>query len=197
MFGNRLKEILEKKKMNFSDLKRLLEQKGIEVSNARLSYYASGKRKPKDKKLWVEIARVLEVNLQDIILDIDYILLIKDAISVKTNVKKSKNVKTSKVDALHGELLSLIDENSPSDLEKVYRYCSLVLNFEKLSEAIEKDGVIISVFSGENEIKKPHPAIAEKVKINAALIKLDEFFEAKRSKQVKDNDFDEEDLYAN
>lgn len=187
MFGNRLKEILDNKNMSFSDLKKLLEQKGIEISNARLSYYANGKRKPKDKNIWIEIAKVLEVNLQDIIIDIDYFLSINQENSVKNNVKKSGNVKSSEANALSKELLSLIDKNSPSELEKVYRYCSLASNFENLSKAIDKAGVMILVSSGENEIKKPHPAIAEKVKVNAALIKLDEFFEEKRTSKPKNS----------
>ena len=174
MFGNRLKEILDNKNMSFSDLKKLLEQKGIEISNARLSYYANGKRKPKDKNIWIEIAKVLEVNLQDIIIDIDYFLSINQENSVKNNVKKSGNVKSSEANALSKELLSLIDKNSPSELEN-------------LSKAIDKAGVMILVSSGENEIKKPHPAIAEKVKVNAALIKLDEFFEEKRTSKPKNS----------
>ena len=183
MFGTRLKEILKDKKMSFSDLRKLLSDQEIKVTNSQLSYYANGKRKPKDKNIWLKIAQVLEVDLQEIILDIDYFLLIKD--------KKSENgiENFSKIEngSLANELLSLIDENSPAELEKVYRYCSLVSNFENLSKAIEKEGVMILVPSGENEIKKPHPAIAEKVKVNAALIKLDEFFEEKRASKPKNS----------
>lgn len=183
MFGTRLKEILKDKKMSFSDLRKLLSGQEIKVTNSQLSYYANGKRKPKDKNIWLKIAQVLEVDLQEIILDIDYFLLIKD--------KKAENgiENFSKIEngSLANELLSLIDENSPAELEKVYRYCSLVSNFENLSKAIEKEGVMILVPSGENEIKKPHPAIAEKVKVNAALIKLDEFFEEKRTSKPKNS----------
>lgn len=183
MFGTRLKEILKDKKMSFSDLRKLLSDQEIKVTNSQLSYYANGKRKPKDKNIWLKIAQVLEVDLQEIILDIDYFLLIKD--------KKAENgiENFSKIEngSLANELLSLIDENSPAELEKVYRYCSLVSNFENLSKAIEKEGVMILVPSGENEIKKPHPAIAEKVKVNAAIIKLDEFFEEKRTSKPKNS----------
>lgn len=183
MFGTRLKEILKDKKMSFSDLRKLLSDQEIKVTNSQLSYYANGKRKPKDKNIWLKIAQVLEVDLQEIILDIDYFLLIKD--------KKAENgiENFSKIEngSLANELLSLIDENSPAELEKVYRYCSLVSNFENLSKAIDKAGVMILVSSGENEIKKPHPAIAEKVKVNAALIKLDEFFEEKRTSKPKNS----------
>lgn len=185
MFGTRLKEILKNKKMSFSDLKSLLEEKGIKINNSQLSLYANGKRNPKNKKIWVEISEVLQVDLQEIIIDINYYLAIMSEISENGAEKNDKTENENINNSLFQELFSLIDENSPSDLEKVYRYCSLVSNFEKLSEVIEKDGVIISVYSGDNEIKKPHPAIAEKVKINAALIKLDEFFEERRLSKPK------------
>ncbi|MGV8958743.1 hypothetical protein [Lactococcus lactis] len=45
-----LKKILEEKNMSFSDLKELLEAKGIKVNNSQLSLYSSGKRNPKNKK---------------------------------------------------------------------------------------------------------------------------------------------------
>jgi Helix-turn-helix. len=183
MFGTRLKEILKDKKMSFSDLRKLLSAQEIKVTNSQLSYYANGKRKPKDKNIWLKIAQVLEVDLQEIILDIDYFLLIKD----KKTENSIENFSKTENGSLVKELLSLIDENSPAELEKVYRYCSLVSNFENLSKAIEKEGVMILVPSGENEIKKPHPAIAEKVKVNAALIKLDEFFEEKRTSKPKNS----------
>lgn len=183
MFGTRLKEILKDKKMSFSDLRKLLSDQEIKVTNSQLSYYANGKRKPKDKNIWLKIAQVLEVDLQEIILDIDYFLLIKD----KKAENGIENFSKTENGSLANELLSLIDENSPAELEKVYRYCSLVSNFENLSKAIDKEGVMILVSSGENEIKKPHPAIAEKVKVNAALIKLDEFFEEKRTSKPKNS----------
>lgn len=183
MFGTRLKEILKDKKMSFSDLRKLLSDQEIKVTNSQLSYYANGKRKPKDKNIWLKIAQVLEVDLQEIILDIDYFLLIKD----KKAENGIENFSKTENGSLANELLSLVDENSPAELEKVYRYCSLVSNFENLSKAIEKEGVMILVPSGENEIKKPHPAIAEKVKVNAALIKLDEFFEEKRTSKPKNS----------
>nr|WP_259760838.1 hypothetical protein [Lactococcus lactis] len=54
---------------------------------------------------------------------------------------------------------------------------------------------MIRVVNGKQEFLKPNPAISEKVKINTALIKLDEFFEEKRVEKGRNNDFDEEDLY--
>ncbi|MBK5075732.1 hypothetical protein IL308_02755 [Lactococcus lactis] len=85
-----MKEILEQKKMNFSDLKKLLEEKGVKVNNSQLSLYANGKRKPRDKKIWIEIAEVLQVDLQEIIIDINSYLVIMDEISENTAEKKDK-----------------------------------------------------------------------------------------------------------
>jgi len=94
------------------------------------------------------------------------------------------------------ELLGLINEKSASEIEKVERYCSLVRISRNLDKSISKDGTMIKVVNGNQEFLKPNPAISEKVKINTALIKLDEFFEEKRSEKGKNNDFNEEDLYA-
>ncbi len=94
------------------------------------------------------------------------------------------------------ELLGLINEKSASEIEKVERYCSLVRISRNLDKSISKDGTMIKVVNGNQEFLKPNPAISEKVKINTALIKLDEFFEEKRAEKGKNNDFNEEDLYA-
>lgn len=187
MVNNQLKKVLDDKKLSFSDLKKLLETKEIKINNSQLSLYSRGKRKPKNKKMWIDIAEVLQVDLQEIITDINYYLSIMNEISENSTEKKDKTENEKTNDSLFQELLSLVDKNSPSELEKVYRYCSLVSNFENLSKAIDKAGVMILVSSGENEIKKPHPAIAEKVKVNAALIKLDEFFEEKRTSKPKNS----------
>lgn len=181
----RLKQILENKKMSFSDLKILLEDKGIKVNNSQLSLYSSGKRNPKNKKIWLEIAEVLNVELQEIITDINYYLAIISEIS-ENNAEKSCKTENEKInDLLYQELLSLIDTNRASEMEKVQRYCSLATTFEKLSKDIEKEGAVIYVPSGDSMVKKTNPAISEQVRVNAALIKLDEFFEGKRLSKPK------------
>lgn len=74
--------------MNFSTLKKLLSEVGIEISNSQLSFYASGKRKPKDKKLWLKIAEVLDVKLEYLITDTDYYLQIIEEKTDKSSDKK-------------------------------------------------------------------------------------------------------------
>ena len=188
MVKNQLKKILDDKKMSFSDLKSLLEEREIKVNNSQLSLYSNGKRNPKNKKLWADIAQVLHVDLQDIITDINSYLAIMDEISengAEKNVKTENNLIN---DSLFQELLSLIDKNKASELEKVHRYCGLAATFEKLGENIIEEGAVIIVPSGDTVIKKTNPAIAEQVRVNAALIKLDEFFEEKRISKPKNTE---------
>ena len=56
----------------------------------------------------------------------------------------------------------------------------MAATFEKLGEDISEEGAVIYVPSGDYMIKKTNPAISEQVRVNAALIKLDEWFELKR-----------------
>lgn len=180
MATNRLKEILDSKKMSFSELKKLLEEKDVKVNNSQLSLYSSGKRNPKNKKIWVIISEVLNVELQEIITDIDAYLAIMAEISERGSEKNAQIEKEKINDSLYQELLSLVDESMPSEVEKVQRYCGLAATFEKLGQAIIEEGAVVIVPSGDSVVKKTNPAIAEQVRVNAALIKLDEWFELKR-----------------
>ncbi|KST92877.1 helix-turn-helix transcriptional regulator [Lactococcus lactis] len=187
MATNRLKEILDSKKMSFSELKKLLEEKDVKVNNSQLSLYSSGKRNPKNKKIWVIISEVLNVELQEIITDINAYLTIMAEISENSSEKNAQTEKEKINDSLYQELLSLVDESMPSELEKVQRYCGLAATFEKLGEDIIEEGAVVIVPSGDSVVKKTNPAIAEQVRVNAALIKLDEWFELKRQSNNGDN----------
>lgn len=186
MVANRLKKVLDGRKMSFSDLRKLLlEQKEIKVNNSQLSLYANGKRNPRNKKLWIEISDVLNLELQDIVTDIDaYLYIIKEF--SENGVSKKNKIENEKInDSLFQELISLIDEDKASEVEKVHRYCGLAATFEKLGADIIEEGAVVYVPSGDNMIKKTNPAIAEQVRVNAALIKLDEFFEERRATKPK------------
>ena len=188
MVVNRLKEVLEERKMSFSDLRNLLfENKKIKVNNSQLSLYANGKRNPRNKKLWLDISEVLNLKLQDIVNDIDAYLYITQEISETGNEKNSEIENGKRNTSLFHELITLIDETKASELEKVQRYCSLAATFEKLGADILEEGAVIYVPSGDYMIKKTNPAIVEQVRVNAALIKLDEFFEEKRATKPKNN----------
>ncbi len=188
MVVNRLKEVLEERKMSFSDLRNLLfENKKIKVNNSQLSLYANGKRNPRNKKLWLDISEVLNLKLQDIVNDIDAYLYITQEISETGNEKNNKIENGKRNTSLFYELITLIDETKASELEKVQRYCSLAVTFEKLGSDILEEGAVIYVPSGDYMVKKTNPAIVEQVRVNAALIKLDEFFEEKRATKPKNN----------
>ncbi|MEQ7258887.1 helix-turn-helix transcriptional regulator [Lactococcus garvieae] len=188
MVVNRLKEVLEERKMSFSDLRNLLfENKKIKVNNSQLSLYANGKRNPRNKKLWLDISEVLNLKLQDIVNDIEAYLYITQEISETGNEKNSEIENGKRNTSLFHELITLIDETKASELEKVQRYCSLAATFEKLGADILEEGAVIYVPSGDYMVKKTNPAIVEQVRVNAALIKLDEFFEEKRATKPKNN----------
>ncbi|MDG6143668.1 helix-turn-helix domain-containing protein [Lactococcus formosensis] len=188
MVVNRLKEVLEERKMSFSDLRNLLfDNKKIKVNNSQLSLYANGKRNPRNKKLWLDISEVLNLKLQDIVNDIDAYLYITQEISETRNEKNSEIENGKRNTSLFHELITLIDETKASELEKVQRYCSLAATFEKLGADILEEGAVIYVPSGDYMVKKTNPAIVEQVRVNAALIKLDEFFEEKRATKPKNN----------
>ncbi|QIW51214.1 P27 family phage terminase small subunit [Lactococcus raffinolactis] len=93
------------------------------------------------------------------------------------------------------ELSKLIDKNSASDIEIMRRYLSLVDTYKKLDKSIEKNGVMISVKNGKQTFLKANPAVSEKVKVNAALIKLGEFFEKKRSEKTAEKGINLNELY--
>ncbi|WP_285122110.1 helix-turn-helix domain-containing protein [Lactococcus petauri] len=188
MVVNRLKEVLEERKMSFSDLRNLLfENKKIKVNNSQLSLYANGKRNPRNKKLWLDISEVLNLKLQDIVNDIEAYLYITQEISETGNEKNSEIENGKRNTSLFHELITLIDETKASELEKVQRYCSLAATFEKLGADILEEGAVIYVPSGDYMVKKTNPAIVEQVRVNAALIKLDEFFEEKRTSKPKNS----------
>lgn len=188
MVINRLKEVLEERKMSFSDLRNLLfENKKIKVNNSQLSLYANGKRNPRNKKLWLDISEVLNLKLQDIVNDIEAYLYITQEISETGNEKNNEIENGKRNTSLFHELITLIDETKASELEKVQRYCSLAATFEKLGADILEEGAVIYVPSGDYMVKKTNPAIVEQVRVNTALIKLDEFFEEKRATKPKNN----------
>ncbi|VDG18303.1 gp1 protein [Lactobacillus plantarum JDM1] [Lactiplantibacillus mudanjiangensis] len=74
------------------------------------------------------------------------------------------------------ELLSKIDQSSAVEREKVDRYISLLKVFYKLDRLIKPDNVMIKIENGKQVYWKSNPAIAEKNRINTALIALEKDF---------------------
>ncbi|KYK04612.1 hypothetical protein Lpl43_08180 [Lactiplantibacillus plantarum] len=66
-----------------------------------------------------------------------------------------------------------IDKKSAVEKEKVDRYISLLDVFYQLDESIQKLGVMLKIQNGSQTYWKPNPGIAEKNRINSALITLE------------------------
>lgn len=69
-----------------------------------------------------------------------------------------------------------IDKKSAVEKEKVDRYISLLDVFYQLDESIQKHGVMLKIQNGSQTYWKPNPGIAEKNRINSALITLEKDF---------------------
>ena len=74
------------------------------------------------------------------------------------------------------ELMQRIDRKSAVEKEKVDRYISLLDVFYQLDEMITPDNVMVEVKNGNQTYWKSNPAIAEKNRINSALIALEKDF---------------------
>ncbi|WDQ20876.1 hypothetical protein PTW40_14315 [Lactiplantibacillus plantarum] len=74
------------------------------------------------------------------------------------------------------ELLSKIDSESAVEREKVDRYISLLKAFYKLDRLIKPDNLLVKIENGKQSYWKSNPAIAEKNRINTALIALEKDF---------------------
>lgn len=97
---------------------------------------------------------------------------------------------------LKKQLMKQVDENDNLEVEKVERYLDLVRLYRKMNREISKHGVMTEVHNGSQKFLKPNPAIAEKVKINGALIRLgkDLNLEADNLITSNEDDYDESDL---
>ncbi|XHB95906.1 hypothetical protein AAFF39_03750 [Lactococcus garvieae] len=134
------------------------------MNNSQLSYYASGKRNPKNKKMWIEIAQVLEVELQEIIVDINYYLSITKEISENGAEKIQETENGLRNNSLSQELFLLIDKKSASEVEKVNRYCGLATTFEKLGEEIEREGQLFTFRLATLWLKRRTPQFLNRLK---------------------------------
>lgn len=93
--------------------------------------------------------------------------------------------------------MNQIDTNDQMELEKVERYLDLVKIYKKLNSQITKHGVMVPIKNGSQEYIKPNPAIAEKMKINRALIALGKDLSLDESSKIitsNEDDYDESDL---
>lgn len=98
---------------------------------------------------------------------------------------------------LKKQLLKQIDINDQMEVEKVERYLDLVRRYKKMNSAITKYGAMVPIENGSQKFIKPNPAIAEKVKINRALIALGKDLNMDETSKIitsNEDDYDESDL---
>lgn len=98
---------------------------------------------------------------------------------------------------LKKQLMKQVDENDNLEVEKVERYLDLVRIYRKMNREISKHGIMIEVENGSQKFLKPNPAIAEKVKINGALIRLGKDLNLEAGNLVitsNEDDYDESEL---
>lgn len=86
---------------------------------------------------------------------------------------------------LREQLLDRIDKKSLVQMEKVERYIQLVQSFRKMNTAIRKEGESITVENGTQRFTKAHPLIAERNKINTALLSIERSFGFEETGPIK------------
>lgn len=98
---------------------------------------------------------------------------------------------------LKKQLMSQIDENDQMEVEKVERYLDLVKLYRKMNTSIAKYGPMIEIENGSQKFLKPNPAIAEKIKLSSAIIRLGKDLNLENLNITitdPDDDYDESDL---
>ncbi|TFE02879.1 hypothetical protein [Jeotgalibacillus salarius] len=74
------------------------------------------------------------------------------------------------------QLMSRIDQDDLIEVKKIKRYIQLIKLDIACDRAIKKDGSTIVIENGTQRFIKSHPAMTEKMKINAQLIALEKTF---------------------
>jgi len=77
---------------------------------------------------------------------------------------------------LQEQLMSRIDTGDLVEVEKVERYISLVELNRKLDEEIKKEGATVVTENGSQRFVKSHPAVNDKMKVNAQLLAIEKSF---------------------
>ena len=99
---------------------------------------------------------------------------------------------------LKEQLTALIEPDNAVHLEMVKRYINLVTYFYELDKAIKKEGVMVETVNASQTFLKANPALAEKTKINAQLIKLIQWFDKRAemlaAKTGEEKEFNKDDF---
>jgi hypothetical protein len=80
------------------------------------------------------------------------------------------------VPKLQKQLMSRIDINDLVEVEKVERYISLVKLNKQLDKDIKREGATVVTENGLQRFVKSHPAVNDKMKVNAQLLAVEKSF---------------------
>lgn len=80
------------------------------------------------------------------------------------------------INKLQKQLMSRIDTDDLVEVEKVERYISLVKLNKQLDKDIKRDGATVTTENGAQKFVKSHPAVNDKMKVNAQLLSIEKSF---------------------
>lgn len=80
------------------------------------------------------------------------------------------------ISKLQKQLMSRIDMDDLVEVEKVERYISLVKLNKQLDKEIKKEGATVITENGSQRFVKSHPAVNDKMKVNAQLLAIEKSF---------------------
>ncbi len=72
--------------------------------------------------------------------------------------------------------MSRIDTDDLVEVEKVERYISLVKLNKQLDKDIKREGATVVTENGSQRFVKSHPAVTDKMKVNAQLLAIEKSF---------------------
>lgn len=74
------------------------------------------------------------------------------------------------------QLMSRIDKDDLVEVEKVERYVSLVKLNKQLDKDIKREGSTVVTENGTQRFVKSHPAVNDKMKVNAQMLAIEKSF---------------------
>ncbi|OCA84493.1 hypothetical protein A8F94_17520 [Bacillus sp. FJAT-27225] len=80
------------------------------------------------------------------------------------------------VSKLQKQLMSRIDTDDLIEVEKVERYISLVKLNKQLDKEIKAHGATVVTENGAQRFVKSHPAVNDKMKVNAQMLAIEKSF---------------------
>ncbi|MGD6873009.1 P27 family phage terminase small subunit [Sutcliffiella horikoshii] len=99
------------------------------------------------------------------------------------------------VSKLQKQLMSRIDIEDLVEVEKVERYISLVKLNKQLDKEIRKEGATVVTENGAQKFVKSHPAVNDKMKVNAQLLAIEKSFNfISEGTHLPSEDYSEADL---